>query len=361
MRRAALILACVLAAGAVAPAAADEARCRDLSREAYGLVPRLFTDDRPDSLFGLILDWDDACGPREVIQRTRILAAVWDDAFSEDVYGEDILDDLAAFRRIAEAGRDPASDDPAERYDAFTMSLADQLLPHTDYGSLEAFFCLFYSGRASAAWELLDSDELAGSELARWYANEREILAAPRREVTVEALVGGWNPGGSMGFVGDKVLVGAMVGLRGPGWLLRMAVEVRVGRTGTPYHVPVADGVGYSDRFDAIMLGVEAGRVVRLGPHLVLDLFGGLGVDNVRPFKDEDLLLDGLHTSLGLGLRAFAGPNRTWMVGLDGRREWVGERNPGGTPLDGTAWSLRAAVGIVLDGGRHARLRALSP
>jgi len=344
-----------------AAAAADEARCRDLSREAYGLVPRLFTDDRPDSLFGLILDWGDACGPREVVQRTRILAAIWDDAFSEEVYGDDIFDDLVAFRRVAESRPDAASDDPAARYDAFTMSLADQLLPHTDRGSLEAFFCLFYSGRTSAAWELLASDDLAGSELARWYANEQEIAAAPRRTWSIEALAGAWDPGGNLGFVGGKTLVGAMVSLREDRWLLRLPIEVRIGRAGTPYYVPLGDGVRYSDRFDAILMALEAGRTVRLADHLALDLFGGYGADVVVPFSAESLSLGGGNISVGLGVRTALGPNRTWTAGLDVRREWVSSRNPGGTPLDGTAWSLRAAVGIVLDGGRSARRRALQP
>jgi hypothetical protein len=55
------------------------------------------------------------------------------------------------------------------------------------------------------------------------------------------------------------------------------------------------------------------------------------------------------------------GPARTWLVGLDGRREWLADRNTAGTPLGGRAWSVRLVFGLLRDEGRGAKVRALQP
>jgi len=347
---------------AVAPAAAfAEDACATVARTAYADIPRYFYGSDPDSLYGKVLAWEVVCGDTEVVVRTRILAAIWDDAFDEYLYDETIVDHLAEHRRVLEKGPDPRSDDARESYDAFTVELADQLLPHTDRGSLEEFFCLFYSGRVTKAWTLLDSEELADTDLAAFRTQEREMLAAPRTVLVIALTGGGWWPQGDMAFVGDKPVVGGLVGLHGRDWLGRIVVEYRIGRANRPYWVDAEGITGWSDRFDAALVGVELGRILaRVGPWS-WSLFGGIGGDFVKPFKDEDLVLGTVNGSAGLGLRWQGGPSKNLLVGLDVRREWLADRNTAGTPLGGRAWSVRLVLGFLRDEGRTARLQALQP
>jgi hypothetical protein len=357
----AVLLTALALAGAGAAEGALGTDCLKASATARELVPQLFYADDPDSLFDTIAEWNDACGGGEVVQRTRILAAIWDGAFTEAVYGTDILDDLVTFRAVE--ARHPSADstDPVDRYDAFTMSLADQMLPHVPRGGLEAFFCLYYSGHTTEALELLENGPLSQGELGRWYANEIEILERPQKVITAEAAGGWWEPVGDHGFVGGKALAGAMFGLRDRDWLLRMALDVRLGRADQPYAVPVGGWYGYSDRFDAVLLAVEAGRSVPVGRRGLLDVFCGVGVDGTAPFSEGDIFLSAVNVALGVGWRSLLGPGRNWTLGLDLRHEWVGERNPEGTPLGGHAWSLRFSIGTIHDQGRGKRLRALRP
>ncbi len=362
MARRLAILAAVLAALAAAPAAAATRSCRAAELEAFGSVPDLFTAGLPDSLSGVLMAWHEACGTSEVLVRTTILAAIWDDAFDESFYDDYIIDDLATYGPRLRRGRDPGSDNPRERYDAFTMVLADQLLPHTGHGSLEAFFCLFYSGRVSEAWTLLQGEELAGTRLARLRARELAYLESQRTRVTVAAAVGTWHPDGELSFVGSRPLAGLHVGVRGPRWLGRLVLESRLGRSDRPYTVYSEDALPRSsDRFSAVLVAFELGRTWRVGERHGIDAFGGVGADLVKPFKDEDLTLGTVNASLGLGYRRFLGADSTWMVGLDGRREWLAVRNSGGTPMGGSAWSVRLVLGVALDEGRGARQRALQP
>ena len=115
------------------------------------------------------------------------------------------------------------------------------------------------------------------------------------------------------------------------------------------------------DRWDAVLVAAEAGRSVPVGRRGLLDVFCGVGVDGTAPFRDSDLFLSAVNVSLGVGWRSLLGPDRTWTLGLDLRHEWVGERNPLGTPLGGHAWSVRCSIGTIHDQGRGKRLRALRP
>ena len=128
----------LLAALCATSEAADEpgsADCSLLTAAAYGTVPLLFYEDRADSLLQLLDDWEAVCGPTEAIQRTRILGAIWDGAFAEDLYGTEIMEDLV--QRGAEF-RDGSMATPVRAaYDSFTVELADQLLPHQPAGTPE--------------------------------------------------------------------------------------------------------------------------------------------------------------------------------------------------------------------------------
>lgn len=67
-------------------------------------------------------------------------------------------------------------------------------------------------------------------------------------------------------------------------WFVRLPIEVRLGRTDRPYLVD-QDGVqAYSDRFDAVYVGLEGGRALWRTGRLRLDGFVGLGYDGIRPF-----------------------------------------------------------------------------
>lgn len=324
-----------------------------VAETAWSLVPRLITLDRPDLLLGFLEFWEDRSGASEPITRTRILAAIWDGAFSEGLYDQGINESLDQWE-----WRDPESFPAARRgFDAFMVRFADQLLPHQADVSLPGYFCLLYSDRSVEAAELLDEPGLAETWL-RWYldhpegiedgadgAAAGEAAAAGGGPSSLMLTVGRWWPRGDVALAGDHVLVGGLLEQRQGNWFLRLPVEVRLGRTTRPYLVD-QDGVrARSDRFDALYLGAECGRVAATFRGVSLEAFAGLGYDAIFPFKDQDVALATLNANLGLGLR-WQGTGRPTLVGLDVRREWLGTRNEGPDSLSGGAWSLRLGAGL---------------
>jgi hypothetical protein len=154
-------------------------------------------------------------------------------------------------------------------------------------------------------------------------------------------------------------MVGLLTGVRWRHWLLRLAFEVRVGRTTEPYWVNESGYFGRSDRFDAVYIGLEFGHIVYRRDRHNIDLFVGLGFDGVKPFKEEDLMLGTVNANVGLGYRLFIGKNRNWILGVDGKHEWIGDRNENGDSLSGQAWSARVGLGFLFDEGRDSRLKGL--
>lgn len=314
-----------------------------VAASAWDLAPRLVTLGRPDLLADFIGFWEDRCGASEPLVRLRLLGAIWDGAFDESLYDAGIVDDLDAWLQ-----RSPQYlSEGRLAFDDFTLSFADQLLPHQPEGSLPEYFCLLYSDRADEAAAALRADALADTWL-RWYVDGGEVTPAEAPGEGPSSLlltVGAWSPRGDVELAGDHVLVGGILEQELGGWFARLPLEVRLGRTDRPYLVD-QDGVrALSDRFEAVYLGVECGRVVARAAGLRLDAFAGLGYDGIRPFQKQDIVLATLNLSLGMGLRwaPAAGP---WLAGLDFRREWLGTRNEGPDSLGGGACSLRMGAGL---------------
>lgn len=329
-----------------------------VAETAWALVPRLIELDRPDLLVDFLQFWQDRCGGSEPLTRTRILGAIWDGSFDESLYDDSISWDLDDWEL-----RDPEQLTTGHRsFDAFTVSFADQLLPHQPDGSLPQYFCLLYSDRPQQAAALLAEDSLADTWL-RWYVEHpgespggQVILAADGSGDEIPGspgagpsslllTIGGWWPEGDVALAGDHVVVGALLEQRVGAWFLRLPLEVRLGRTNRPYLVDQQDIRAYSDRFDALYLGVEGGRsVARTGPVRV-EAFAGMGYDGIRPFLKQDVMLGTLNANLGIGLR-WLPPSGPLVAGLDVRREWLGTRNEGPDSLSGSAWSLRVGAGL---------------
>ncbi len=334
----------------------DDQTCTDLNAFAYREVPRFILGDRPDLLYEFVLYWESRCLTTEPVFRLMLLGSIWDGGFDEGIYGEEVIDHLIDRYDPPVKSKFP---DLRKNFDEFSQTFADQLLPHVPHRSPQEFFCLFYAGKTAEAWALLDSEDLEDTWLFYYY--DQEIIELTwKNEVTIYDVTGGvWFPRGNVEFVGTKAVVGVAMGMRYTHWMWRLLMDVRFGRTDQPYWVDEEGLLGRSNRFDAVNIGAEAGWIMaQNGPHN-LDLFAGLGIETVKPFKDEDFRVMGANFSLGLGYRVFVGRNRTWVLGADVRHEWLENLNENLDVMSGGAWSLRFSVGFAPNNGKFRRLEAL--
>ncbi|MBU2500885.1 hypothetical protein KJ682_06110 [bacterium] len=347
----------------------------DASFLAMRAIPGTVYEGRPDSLLDWIDAWWDAGGPEEPMTRILILGAIWDGQFDHQLYGYEIVDLLLWFtdpqrlsgdspRLSGDLATATADPDPyraaVQEFDAFTRAFADQLLPHQPVGTEQEFFCLYYSGRTREAWRRLDSEAMKGTTL-RGYRDRREDALKRQSGLVFAGITGGfWSPFGKYAFAGDHALVGLQYGMQGKHWLVRLVVESRLGRTDRPY-LADQDGIrGASDRFNALLLGFELGRALYQSGRWQVNVFGGLGMDAVKPFGEEEVMLQALHLSAGAGWRLDLGSRRQWFTSVDYRREWIGSRNEQGTEIYGDAWSVRLGVGANFGQENRDKLRRLA-
>ncbi len=316
--------------------------CSGLDSFAYVNAPALVVAGRPDLLYDLVAYWGDGCAETEPLVRTRLLGAIWDGAFNEGLYGPEIVDWLDLW---LEAQTDPGLPPVRRSYDAFTVSFADQMLPHMPDGGLEQFLCLFYSNRADEAWALLDDDALADTWLRFYHDDAQAYTELTEETVIFGATSGVWLPDAGYELPGDHALLGLIVERHRRGRFVRFAFDMRLGRTTRPYQVVQDDVDARSDRFDAVYLGLEGGvSVLRYG-NLDANLFAAVGVDVVRPFQNEEIYLNTINVGVGAGARWRVWSGRPWVALVDVRREWLGERNENVDSLSARAFSVRAGVG----------------
>jgi hypothetical protein len=357
----------------------DTLDCAGVTGYCQEVVLSLFVEGQPDSLLDLIFYWEETCGRAEPITRALILGSIWDGAFSEDLYDDEIIDFLIWYRDPArsrfpqgEVDSDQASGGVAseadfvegrDRFDAFTVDLADQLLPHVATDSLEEFFCLFYSGRHQAAWKLLAGNALRDTYLKRVYEWELERISLERSPANLFFTAGYWMPSGNLAWAGDHPVVGVMMEQQGKPVFWRLSADLLIGRSKNVYTVDQPEFSGRSDRFNVFSLVTEGGFSLLKRGSYRLNVFAGGGVDFLIPFMDvgddQSATLYNLKGVVGAGYRINMGPFRKWMAGLDLRREWAPDRNSGGTPMDGQAWSVRLSFAYNRNHDLDRRLRGL--
>ena len=355
----------------------DDATCYEATTFSQQFIPYYMFNDEPDSLLETIHFWESNCGSAEPIRRFRILASIWDDAFTEDLYDTRLIDDLVwlydparlraqedgEYSHLGKGGVASVVDFFADAagFDAFTADIADQLLPHMDQGSVEQFFCLFYSRRTDQAFALLDGEALVETELYRRYHLELSDLKRPTWRDFWGLTSGYWRPMGKLGRVGNHTGCGLFAGRRWSRCTSRIELSLRLGRAAEPYYVITHDFWGQSDRYGGVKVMFDTGpTLMRIGNRTRLDLLFGGGAEALNPFKDEEtIVLTTFQGHLGAGLHVDLGRSESWFLELDWRREWISDPPEEGTVLGGDAWNIRFSLGFFLKSRDERRLEGL--
>lgn len=375
-----IALAALLAAGAflVVPAAADERpapppappelfaeeiSCYGATVLSQQFIPYFMFNDEPDSLLWTLDWWEQNCGSAEPIRRMRILSAVWDGAFSEDLYDSRLIDDLSwryAPERLDAQKRGGSvrpsygsvassvdfTGDPIA-FDDFTADVADQLLPHQAPGTPEEFFCLFYSGRTDEAWALLRGPDLEGTELYERYHATLEELVPPGYRDYWGVSWGYRRALGDLAALGHQQTLGLFVGRSAHRWFVEGGLAVRLGRADEPYYVRENDFYGFSDRYGGVSVRADVGLTLKHSGPWAWNVFVGGAVEALSPFRDQDtIVLTTGEFSTGTGLRYIASPTSRWFANLDWRYSWLSDPREDGTDLGGETWQARLALGF---------------
>jgi hypothetical protein len=362
--------------------------CLDVSYNCFDLLPGFFYADMPDTVYALLDFWQDMCGSSEPILRARILTDIWTGKFSEDVYaqgilgeesyGMNIIDHLLWFQLKLSDVTSPwpsylwknpyYQPSPAEDlealidYDEFMADLADQLLPHTQPGSLESLYCLFYSGQTDTVFQQLKTDNYQDTELRQAYDADVARLRKVS-DLDIAGFLGYWRPQGGLGRLGGHPTLGGMLGLSGNWWVGRLAGALRFGPPEEQYVVEYLGEQTWVDHYFGVYIGVEGGFRLLRTRHHAFDILGGVGYDGFEAIASSDLeegkWLNSPNLNATVATRFYLGSQSEKQISLEGRYEKTFYDNMGGSDLSGEAWSLRLVFGWSGDKWRNRRLNAL--
>ncbi len=352
-------------------------KCADYALNSTILIPRYYREGKIDSL-KLILDfWEDRCGENSRILYTRLLLAIKDGEFTDDMYDEEIIDELISYRRIMESinqygypqrsffggGFDP---EVRRKFDEFTEKLARDGLANSDTTSVAFLLGLFFCREFNVFFEKLKTPMYEGTKLQQYYFRTVEYLKNDRGWQTHYAVsVGCWYPVGNLNVLGRHPEVGFSFGRKKSKLQYDLSFTTRFQHADTVYTVEQDGFLDSTDNFTSFYIGLDcAYEVARFGPIHVNMLAGG-GLDLIHTVDDRDdderkKVLSSYNFNAGFGGRLYLNKYRTWYVSLCGKFNLVNYNTGAGTDLSGNAFTVGVTIGHLSFGKANEALRLLN-
>ncbi len=340
--------------------------CADVNYNVQFLIPQYYKSGSKDTLNAIIDYWGKHCGNFETIARVRILLAIDDGNFNENIYGDNIIRYLTYYKNFSTTDRGSyylysGKFDlfRPDSLDLFTVSLAKKLLKRTNLTPVERFFLRFYSNDFDGTFAMLKSDDFAGTKIQELYFKE-----VKRYDVKFIShgnfRVGAWIPYGNLGHVGTHPLIGFAGGMKYKRLTADLSMAFKFGRSPNVYQVYVNDSIWNTNYFFGGYMGVDLGFDLLQLKRSSLSLLGGVAFDGFDALKVSDQnsnnninkSLNSLNLNFGLGYKYSI--NKFNYLGLDIKYNFVDYRNPRGTDLSGNVFTVNLVYGFYgLYGGRY--------
>jgi len=334
--------------------------CQDIVYNSLYLIPEYYEKNRLDTVNEIINYWESRCGISEPLLRIKILLAIHDGTFTEDLYNENrIVTFLRRYRqRIQnENYRDfdmlyYTGHDPFKAFDNFTVNLATKLKVETDRSEIENFFLDYYLHNFENIFFRLQDTILTDSKLKHAYDLEvNRFIYIPEGHFSV--YTGSWMPIGNVNILGNHPIFGMQGGIKSKNILVDGVFEFRFGDSPNAYYVYENDSLYNTTDFFGFHVGVELGYKLIYYKQNEINLLTGIGYEgfdalSIGDINDPDRIRRSINSgniNFGIGYRKYF-RNRSY-IGLETRYNIVNYQNPNGTNLSGNTLTIRLKYGIA--------------
>jgi hypothetical protein len=349
--------------------------CQDIEYNAQFLIPEYYHKDSKDTLNSIIEYWQSHCGLREAIIRCKILLAIDNDEFNEDLYDAYILNCLTDYMYSFESYRNINGEvyisnnwgyfySQPDTLGKFTVNLARKLLKRDDLEAIETFFLRMYSNDYEGTFAMLQSDEFNDTEIQKYYLNEIDRYNS-QFIGHGDFLLGAWIPQGNLKTIGAHPFFGFRGGIKYKRLVTDLTLGFRAGKSPNDYQVFKNDSIWNTDHYFGGYIGMDLGLEMFRIKRSSFDLIGGVAFDGFDvldvgdPNSNTNITktLNSLNLNIGLGYKYNINP---WnYIGIDCKYNIVDYKNNMGTDLIGNAFTINLIYGFY--GNRHQmnRLSAL--
>ncbi len=336
--------------------------CRQYHYNFERQAPRLYAEQKPDSLLDVIDYIRTECGPAYNLEISRILLLADIGKFGDSLIGPATVPQMLWYRSEQERliqwaqwntlyGMSQPVDNTHDNFNEFVSELGEKLADDKSVGDEGHVMGLFYSGSYDSAFGIIQTDAFKKTAIRKSY-NEyvSDIISKYGTRGNIALYIGSWRPQGNNEILGNHPEIGVQLGGEGNLFRADAVLAYRFMNTKNEYIVDSLGQLVSTNRFTSWMLGAEAGIKLFDNRILSTDIFIGLGYDAIysaRTDKNEDDFIthSSLSGSVGLRQRFFIDQKKGLYLGTIVKYNTVGYGNPGGTDLSGNTLTLSLVCG----------------
>jgi len=337
--------------------------CEIVAQYSTSWIMYFYAVGEYDSASIVLDNWEAMCGLSEPVIRTRILFAIRNNMFSEDLYDSTIVDDMLNYMMRMDTSK-PAGLYRNYReyfgyvslrgdYDKFTQRVANELLERIFYDPAELLFTELYANVLPDAAKAIQKDTTYTNTSLRTYYYQRVDKYLKLPDVHFGFYTGIWIPFDNASLLGNHPLIGCQIGLRSQKMIYNLSFDVKFLKSKNEYTFLREGYTETTSTFAGIYFGADIEREVITFRKNKINLLGGIGYDGFdavkvnteddNPDNDVSHMISSLNTNFGLGFRHFL-KNKTY-IGLQGKYNFVNYSNPGGTNFAGNCLTISLSIG----------------
>lgn len=351
--------------------------CMDVAHNASLMIPEYHERRQLDSVETILNLWEQTCGFSEELLRCRILLAIEQDRFSEELYDHNIIERLLSYKTSVSHVFDESGDlKPLEhnlRYLGYAVDLTkyttrwarNLLMADPDPSPLEHFFLRFYGNDFNDTFSILNNPEYDGTKLQASY-QQQVVQSETKHQFRGEVQLGAWVPSGQLDILGPHAGLGVRAGVQTKRFYGLLSLKGYFGDTPDQYVVNFRDSLWYSNEFTFLYAGLDVGYKLKEIQGHNFELIGGIGYNAITvlrvpklldPEEDDTEEVNSLNLNFGLAYR-FQFESEVY-IGLEAKYHAVNFANSGGTNLGGHFVTLDLAVGFISQDYNSHRRRLL--
>ena len=349
--------------------------CSEIQYAAMQLIPLYYQDGIVDTANRILNYWSNKCGTDETILRTKILWAIDAGKFSDDLFGNEVIQYLDDYQWLHNDTTGASLTayyyytpefSLLKWYQTFTDSIALRALSYTDLSAEEVFFAKYYLHPNDSLFLLLTGKEYEGTKLRKIF-NTPVLGEEPEWAETYTMGAGLWVPNDKLSLVGKHPLVSASLGLIRKRTTVSIGADLAMGYSKNKFDVLYQDLIYHQDNFMELGLHLDISRQILQYKRQQLYLSGGGGVeilnvltvssDNSSSGNDSKALSS---PGLNFGATYICYLNARNYIGIKARYNFENFNNSGGTNLRGNSYTLTLEYGIGLNSWLNAKTTYLN-
>lgn len=340
--------------------------CEDIAYNATNLIIKYSNKQNYDSVKIVLNYWQAKCGNSEPIIRIKILLAIKEKSFSEQIYDTTILDYVFNYMYRMETEEPEKSEKSYNYYkiyfdyvpikgdyDNFTQKIAEELLPLQPENSIEQLYCKFYANVLINPMNEIQNTNHYDSSKIKTYYNKKVSKYINKPDFHYNILTGIWIPTGNAKLLGNHPLIGFQCGAKYKKTTFNLTIYFKFLKSKNDYQLIPNGSLDTSSHFFGGYIGADVEREIFKLKRNQFDLLGGIAWDGFdaintdtkdnNPNNDKGHSINSINLNLGLGYKYNF--SKKGYIALQGKYNFINYKNLGGTDMSGNAITIIFLVG----------------